>query len=158
MLGVDRQHQPVEEAPPLGSGTEKQPVHLRHQPDDAQMIGEGRGRADRLAVDPAAPRGLRALGRRLDPGAERGSAERALDLGRDRPGAVALARCHFLERGAAQAAAGREKRDRLQEIGLARAVRAQQHDGSITDLELGAAIGAEILEPQPQDPRAARGA
>ena len=53
MLGVDREHQAIEEAPALGRRAGEQRVHRRHQPDDAQMIGEGRGRADRLAVDPA---------------------------------------------------------------------------------------------------------
>ncbi len=46
MLGIDRQHQPVEEAPPLRSGAHEQPVHRRRQPDHAQMIAEG-GRRER---------------------------------------------------------------------------------------------------------------
>ena len=53
MLGIDRERQAVEKAPALGRGADKQRIHGRHQPDHAQMIGEGRGRADRLAVDPA---------------------------------------------------------------------------------------------------------
>ena len=48
MLGIDRQHQPVEKAPALGGRPGEQLVHRRRQPDHAQMVGEGRGRADRL--------------------------------------------------------------------------------------------------------------
>ena len=59
MLGIDRQHQAVEEAPALGGRAGEQRVHRRHQPDHAQMIGEGRGRADRLAVDAAFARAAR---------------------------------------------------------------------------------------------------
>ena len=67
-------------------------------------------------------------GGRLDAGAERREAERAFDLGGDRPGAVALGERDLVERRAAQAAAGRQKRDRLDQIGLAGAVRPDQHD------------------------------
>ena len=59
MLAVDREHQPVEEAPPLGGRAHEQPVHRGRQPHHAQMIAEGGGRADRLAVDAAAPAGRR---------------------------------------------------------------------------------------------------
>ncbi len=91
MGGIDREHQAIEEAPPLRGGTGEQSVHGRDQPDHPQMVGEGRGRTGRLAVDPvlAKRRGLRAAGR-LDAGAERGEAERAVDLGRHRPGARRL--------------------------------------------------------------------
>ena len=128
MLGVDRQHQPVEEPPPLRCRAEKQPVHRRRQPHHAQMIAEGGGGTDRLAVDPAAPAGGGAFAAgRVDAGAERGKAERALDLGGHRPGAVALDIGDIVERGAAQAPSGRQKRDRLDAIGLAGAVRPHQH-------------------------------
>ena len=59
MLGVDREHQPIEEAPAFRSRSGEQPVHRRRQPDDAQVIGEGGRRSDRLAVDTAEPRGAR---------------------------------------------------------------------------------------------------
>ena len=66
-------------------------------------------------------------GRRLDPGAERRKAERAFEFGRDRPGAVAFGERDLVERRAAQAASRREKRDRLDQVGLAGAVRSDQH-------------------------------
>ncbi len=65
--------------------------------------------------------------RRLDPGAERREAERAFEFGRDRPRAVAFGERDLVERRAAQAASRREKRDRLDQIGLAGAVRSDQH-------------------------------
>ena len=80
--GVDRQHEAVQKAPPLGCGSDEELVHRGREPDHAQMVGERHCRADRLAVDPALPgaRGLARL-RRFDAGAERGEAEHAFDLG-----------------------------------------------------------------------------
>ena len=47
VLGVDRQHQPVEEAAAVAGRAGEQPVEVGRQPDDAQMVGEGARRADR---------------------------------------------------------------------------------------------------------------
>ena len=104
-------------------------VSMAGEPDDAQMVGEGGRRTDRLSVDPAGARRRphRPSGA-LDAGAERREPECAFDFGGNRPGAVAFAERHIIERGTAQAAAGREKRDRLDQIGLAGAVRPDQHD------------------------------
>jgi len=41
MLAVDREHQPVEEAPPLRCGAHEQAVHGGSQPHHAQVIAEG---------------------------------------------------------------------------------------------------------------------
>ena len=89
-----------------------------------------------------------ALMRRLDAGAERREAERAFDLDRRGPGAVALAEGDFVERRAAQAAAGHEERNGFEEVGLAGAVRPDQHHHVARDLDLRRAIAAEIGELQ----------
>ena len=129
MLGVDREHQPVEKAPPLRAG----PANSRSIAGVSQTTRRWSAKAAAEATgsrsmrhSARARRGLRR--RRLDAGAERREAERAFDLGRDRPGAVAFGERDLLERGAAQAAARRQKRDRLDQIGLAGAVRPDQHD------------------------------
>ena len=49
--------------------------------------------------------------------------------------AVALAEGDVVQRGAAEPAPGREKRDRLEQIGLAGAVRADQHDRAVARLK-----------------------
>ena len=120
--------------------TGEQRVHGRHQPDHAQVIGESRRRADRLAVDaafartaaPSSPAGARCRCRawrgraRLRPRpqtAHEPSPSRERDL---------------VERGAAQPAAGRQERDRLDQIGLAGAVGPDQHDRSRVGVERGA--------------------
>ena len=58
MAGVDRQHQPVEEAPPVAGRPGEQRVHRRRQPDDAQPFEHVVGRLRRRAVDAHAPAGL----------------------------------------------------------------------------------------------------
>ena len=63
------------------------------------------------------------LRRRLDAGSEARQTERALHVRRHRPAAVTFGERHVLERRPPQPASGREKRDRLDEIGLAGAVR-----------------------------------
>ena len=152
MLAVDRQHQPVEKPPPLRGRAQEQPVHRRRQPHHAQMIAEGGGRTDRLAVDPAAPAGGGAsLPGGSMPVPSVAKPKRALDFGGHRPGAVALVVGDIVERGAAQAAAGRQKRDRLEAIGLAGAVRPDQHHDVAARLKARRAIIAEMRQRQAVD-------
>ena len=53
VFGIDRKREAIEKAPPLRRRADEQGVHRRHQPNHAEMIGEGGGRGDRLAIDPA---------------------------------------------------------------------------------------------------------
>ena len=61
---------------------------------------------------------------------------------------LARAAADLVEAGAAQAAAGRQEGQRLQEVGLARAVGADQHDRRQAAVEAELAIVAEIGQPQ----------
>src|SRR5947209_18658913 len=88
---------------------------------------------------------------RLDAGSERRQAQRTLDLRRDRPGAVTLRKGDILQRRAAQAASGRQQRDRLDQIGLAGAVRPDQQHRPGADLDLRGVIAAEIGQGQATD-------
>ena len=147
MLAVDRQHQPVEKAPPLRRSAHEKPVHRGRQPDHAKMIAEGGGRAHRFAVDAAAPAVRGGFGAwRIDAGAECRKAERAFDFGGHRPGAVALIVGDIVERRAAQSAARRQKRNRLDAIGLAGAVRAHQHHHIAPRLQARRPIIAEMRQ------------
>jgi len=152
MLAVDRQHQPVEEPSPLRSRAQKQSVHRRRQPHHAQVIAEGRGRTYRLAIDPAAAARAVHLGRRrIDAGAERRKAERAFDLGGYRPGAIALIVGDILQRGAAEAAARRQERDRFQAIGFPGAVRPDQRHDIAARRNARRPIVAEMRQREPVD-------
>ena len=93
----------------------------------------------------ASPRGA------SNPGAERREPKRALDLGRHRPGAVALVVGDIFQRGAAQAPAGREIRDRLQAIGLSGAVEATSAIMSPRAAIPARAIIAEMRQRQAMD-------
>ena len=53
MLRIDREHQAIEETAALGGRAVEQRVHGRHQPHHAQVVGEGRRRGHRFAVDAA---------------------------------------------------------------------------------------------------------
>ena len=157
VAGIDREHQPVEEAPPLRARPGEQLIHGRHQPHHAQMIGKGRGGRHRLAIDAALAGPHFGLAQRpLDPGTERGEPERTLDFRRDRPGAVAFRERQVFERRPAQAAARRQQRDRLEQIGFSRAVRAQQHRRPAVGRNLRGAIAAEIAQHQAADARRPR--
>ena len=151
MLCVYCEHQAIEKAAALGSGLVEQPVHRRRQPDHTQMIGESRDRRDRLPVDPAEPLRRQLLHRRGDAGAKRGETESAFDFRRNGPGAVALAESHLLQRRAAQAAPGRQEGNRLDQIGLARAVGAYQHDRFGAEFNRQRAIAAEVAEREAQN-------
>ena len=150
MLGIDRQRQAINEASAFGWSADEQGVHGRSEPDHAQVIGEGCGRGNRLAINPAFAHKRRGavVERPLDPGAQRSKPQRALDLGGDRPRAVALAEGHLIERRPAQTAAGREERNGLDQIGLAGAIRPDQHDRLLAGFEAGRVVVAEIVQRQ----------
>ncbi len=152
VLGIDCEDETVEEAAPLRRRSHEKLVHGGDQPDHAQVIGEGRRRANRLAIDAAGPRARRVVrGRGLDTGAERGEAKHALDLGCDRPGAVALGKRYLLESGAAQAPSRDQEGDRFDQIGLAGAVRSGQHHEIGRDLDTGRVVAAEVGQRQAAD-------
>src|SRR5262249_24108925 len=142
VLRVDREHQAIEEAAAFGCRSVEQTIHRWNEPRDADMVGKSRGGADRLAIDAAEPAyGAIAVGGRFDACAQRHKPERALNLNGHgpRPGAraavltVSLAKRHLLQRRTSQAASRREKRDGLEKIGLAGAVRADEHDQAVLD-------------------------
>jgi hypothetical protein len=152
MLGIDRKHEAVEKVAALGGRTAEQSVHRRHEPDDAEMIGECCGGRDRLAVDAVLARGCRILGgRRLNAGPQARQAQRTRHVRRHRPGAVALGKGDVFERRAPQAAPGCEKRDRLDEIGLAGAIRSGEHHERRADVDLCGMVAAEIRQSQATD-------
>src|SRR5258708_30764308 len=111
------------------------------------MVAHRRRRTHGLGIDPAAPVGGRhfAAGG-VDSGAERCQPQRALDLGGYRPRAIALIVGDIVERRAAQTASRREKRDRLDTIGLAGAVWADQYDHVTARFQARRAIIAEMSE------------
>jgi hypothetical protein len=88
----------------------------------------------------------------LQAGADGEPALRRVERGGDRPGAASGSPrgCggDLVEAGAAQAAAGRQEGQRLQEVGLAGAVGADQHDGLEAAVEAELAVVAEIGEPK----------
>src|SRR6185312_16941171 len=74
-------------------------------------------------------------------------------FGGDRPGAVTLIVGDILQRRAPQTASRREKRDRLQAIGLAGAVRPHQHHDVAARLYDSRAVVAEVREGKAVDAR-----
>ncbi len=152
MLGIERQREPVEKSTALGRRPVEQAVHSRHQPNDAQMIGERRCRCDRLAIDAAFARDDRVLVRgRLDAGAQRRQSQRTFYLRRYCPRTVAFGKSDVFEGCSPQTASRRQKRNRLDQVRLAGAVGADQHYRSRARLELGGAVAAEIRDGEAAD-------
>ena len=140
----------VEEATPLAGGAEEQPVHGGGQPDDADMVGEGGGRAHRHAVDAALARaGLRIAA--VDACAEHRLVIGSLDGGADCPAAIAPVMGGLGEGGAPQAATGGEEGERLEHIGLAGAILADERDQIGARLERRGAVAAEAGEGEARD-------
>ena len=92
----------------------------------------------------------------LETGADGEPALRRVECGGDRPAGgrlvfaksfSGLAAADFVEAGTAQAAAGREKGQRLQQIGLARAIAAHQHHGADAAIESKLTVVAEVGQP-----------
>ncbi len=80
------------------------------------------------------------------------------DLRRDGEAAGPLFAAKLAIGAAAQALTGTEQRHRLEQIGLARAIVADQHHGPRVELELGSRVVAEIGELQRADEEARLGA
>ena len=149
VIGVDRQHQPVEKPAPFARRTDEQPVHGRRQPDEAEVIGEGARRGDRRAVDAVEPLARLVAVARLEADAELMDRAFVLDLDRDRKAAASADPRAGCELGAAQAAAGGEQRQGLEQIGLAGAVLAAEDDQRALQRQVEAHIGAKVAEHQP---------
>ncbi len=154
MLAVHRQHQPVEKAAALAGGAGEQAVHGGRQPDDADMVGEGARRGDRLAVD-AETLLQRALGHVRARSHLHRAALFAAQFHRHGEAAAPAFAGEVGKLGAAQAAARREQRQRLQQIGLARAIVARERHDSGGKAQVERGIGAEIRQ---RDAPHARGA
>ena len=145
MLGMQRRHQPVEEAPALARPVEEQAVELRRQPHGRDMQAERRLALRRPAVDAHHPARQAAValaaGSSPVPMASRPSGVSSVAATAQAAASGSLAAraaADFVQARPAQAAARRQEGQRLQEVGLARAVGADQHDG------LGAAVEAEL--------------
>ena len=131
VLGMDREHEPVEEAAALAGRPAEQRVEVGRQPDEAQVFREGGGRGRRRAVD-AADAARPALGRRrFEAGAEAMLAESRVDEDRGRERARSRASRHLGEIGPPQTAARPEQRQRLEQVGLAGAVLAGERDDAM---------------------------
>ena len=163
MAGIEAQDQPIEKTPAAAAALDEQPIHLRRQPDQMDQARRappgswpwrrrcGRGGARRWR-SPRRGR-CRSAPRRAGSAAGRRSPRRRAASGRSRRRHAAV---DLAEPGAAQAAAGREKGNCLQEIGLARAIGAGQHHGAVIELEPGRAIAAEIGEDEARHGRPRR--
>ena len=128
----------------------KRSVHGRDEPDEIDIFGK-RARAPLLAGDAhGAARRLLALARG-EPGADLDLVPARHDAGRDREAAGAVFAAKLVIVAPAQAMARAEQRDRFEQIGLARAVLAHEHDRPGVELELGPRIVAEIGELQAAD-------
>ena len=155
MPGIEAQHQAVEEAPPRAAAFGEETVHLRRQPHqgrDMRQLGLAFGPR---AIDPQQP-ALAALARRVAPGADLKGAGSGDEAERQGPRPGGAAPVDLGELGAAQAAAGRQERNRLEQIGLARAIGPGQHDRAGIDGEPQLGIAAEIGKHEARHDRRAR--
>jgi hypothetical protein len=153
--GVDSKHEPVEKTTLLAGRAAEERVEVRRQPDDAHVLGEGGrgGRGDAVDAEGAARPAVR-IGR------AQADAEAVLAIGRlkarrDREGAGSGPACHLGQLGPAQAAPGREQRQRFQKVGLADAVLADKRHEPPPHGEVERRIGTEVLQDEAREARAA---
>jgi hypothetical protein len=153
MGGIEAEDEPIEEAPAARRAVGEQAVHLRRQPDGADMVRQAGLASALFAVDldHATGRGIRPVS-----GADFDHAAGGRDRCGHRPPPLArlsaarsAVAVHFLEPRAAQPAPRRKQRDRLQQVRLSGAVRAGQHDRPGVEVELGALIAAKAGQPKP---------
>ncbi len=120
MVRVDRQHEAVEEPPPLARRTREQRIHRRRQPDDPDVVAEGARGGDRRPIDAVLP--LAAAFGRGPTAAELARLAALLHFDRNGEAAGAAHARAFGKLRPSQAPARGEQRQGLEEIGLAGAV------------------------------------
>src|SRR6516165_4361767 len=130
MRGIKPEYQPIEKLPPSAGPVEEDPIHRRRQPHYAEPLAECRLAAYWLAVDPYDS----ALNRRAispSPDAQYAASRReGLSDGPAQIGGAAAGPGSTVDLGhfgAAQPTTRCQKGQRLQEIGLAGAVRPGKH-------------------------------
>jgi hypothetical protein len=147
VAGIQREREAIEKATAVPGGAAEQPVHVRGQPERGDVRAERRRGALRRPVDADGPPGL--AGRRVEPRADLDLSRRRAKLGVNRPAGGPARPGELACRGAAQAAAWREQRDGLDQVGLAGPVRADEHDGAAVELKVELGVVAEIGEAEP---------
>ena len=136
MTGQKAQRQPVEKPPPPLGRVGPQPVHRRRQPDHPGQRAERELRL-RLVVDAGAARLTRG-GARLD----RAAVDHRADApARADPLSRLLGGCR-----AAQPAARRQHRQRLEDVGLAGPVRAEDRQRPVVEAEVEPRPGPELRQ------------
>ena len=165
MAGIDTKHEAVEEAPPGAGAITEQPVHGRRQPKQADDFTQRRRSRRRQAVDPDDAPVLTpaAIGRRRSrvvalagllaaapPGADIESALGRQDFRRHRPSTIAAVAVDLGQPRPAQAPAGRQIRNRLQEVGLTGAVGTGKHHGPCVGLKLKPRITTIVAQAEPR--------
>jgi hypothetical protein len=167
VTGIKTQDQPVEEPAPVTGRPHEQAVHRRQQPDHVDVVGEHAGARHGLPVDANGAAGgagfVTCAGgpARTSPGRQAcpdfKESRRRLQARGDRPAPVPAKPRQLGEGRPAQALARSEQGHGLQQVGLAGAVGAGQHDRFRTKIEGEARMAAEIGQRQPLDPAAGEG-
>ncbi len=125
VAGLQRPHQPVEKAAAAGRGLLEQAGHLRREPHRGDTGGDLSLAARRGAVE--AEHAAIEWAVRGTAGADVHLAVRGCEAAGYRPAAGTAATRQIAVARPPQAPARRQQRDRLQQIGLAAAVRSEQH-------------------------------
>ena len=153
VAGVEAEDEAVEETPALGGGAGEERVERRRHPDELDVLGEHAGTAGGCAVDAHDAGAALALRRgRGQPGADVDGARGRMHVRGDGPSPVPGGARQLRVGGAAQAVPGRQQRDGLEQVGLARTVGADQHLRLRPGLEHEMGVVAEVRKRQPLDP------
>jgi hypothetical protein len=160
VAGVEGRDHSVEETPAIAGAAGPQSVEMRRQPDRHHVLAQRQLAGRVAAINANGPARSAALAvatggsRRVEAGADDDASIRQLERRGDRPRrrrdsfARSRSTADLVQPGAAQTAAGGEKGDRLEQVGLARAVFAEQQDRRGIELQPQAAVVAELREPQ----------
>ena len=144
VAGIDREHEPIEEAAAVAARPAKQAVEVRSQPDHAQEFREGDRRGRAGPVDPAQPADAAVEARRLASGAEAMLAAVACQGQGDGEASGTLLARHRGEFGPAQAPAGGEQGDGFEDVGLAGPVLAHERDEARRQRQVEVGVVAEV--------------
>ena len=148
--GRNRDHETVEETPPLGPGAGEEPIHGGNEEDLFHVVAERAGACVFPGDANGAARAVVARARRV----ARPNIEFAMARPHargDREAALAIFPRKLRIRASAQPVAGTQKGDRFEEIGLARPVLAGKNNGARVEVEPGGRVVAKVRKLQCTD-------
>jgi hypothetical protein len=157
MIRIHRQNKPIKKAPPIPCWASEQAIHRWRQPDNPHMIGKLSDRTYRHTINAIAAALRVPVLPCLNPRAQLEAGALIIKMGGDSPATRTLVIGTLSQISTTQAAPLRQKGERFEKIGFARAILSAQRNQPRGKGLIEIAIGSKIMQLQTPKLRASQG-